>query len=363
MKKIIIGITIIVAVIVTIRFCVTNVKVPDIEEPLNSVEVSRGEISISLNEVGQIFPLREIEIKSRVSGKVVNFFVEEGDIVTNGHLIAEIEPDFNQANEIANIRNNNYIAHLRLKNAEQEYQRKQELYNHHFISKDKVDKALDDLEIAKINYQSSLQQYELIREIDTEGNISRINATASGTVIKMPVEEGEMVMSSTSSFSDGTVILKIADLDRMIVKSYINEVDISKVHLHQKARIQVDAFPYSEFAGEISKIGAIATTRNNVQVFPIDINILEENTPLRPGMTANITVYGESRSDILIVPIRAVFRDSDGNDVVYKIVNDSLATTGTPIRVGINDFNFVEVIEGLEEAEIVSLHEPGTNRN
>lgn len=358
MKKIIIAIVIIVIIAIIIRFCAMSVRMPELQQEINAVEVTTGEISVTLNEIGEINPSRKIDIKSRISGKVVTYYVDEGDYVENGQLIAEIEPDFNQANEIANIRNSIHITRLRLNNAEKEYERKQELYNHQFISKDEVDRALDDLEIANINYQSALQQYELIKEIDTEGNISRINSTAAGTVIEKPVEEGEMVISSASSFSDGTVILKIADLDRMVVNSFINEVDISKVHLHQTVTVLVDAFPYESFKGRIERIGAVATTRNNVKVFPIEINILDENTPLRPGMTANVTIHGESKTDILVIPIRAIFSDEDGNDIVYKVVNDSLATEGTHIRTGINDFNIVEIIDGLQEGDRVSLREP-----
>ena len=357
MKKFALIIGIIVVVVVIIGLVAGRNKEKDQQQPISSVEVQRGSISVILEETGDIYPIREIDIKSRVSGKVVKFHVDEGDYVNNGDLIAEIEPDFNQANQIANIRNNLHLTRLRLDNAQKDYDRKQALFERQFVSRDEVDQALDDLETANINYQSALQQFELIREIDTEGNVSRVVSTASGTVIQKMVEEGEMVVSSTSSFSDGTVIVKLADLNQMVVNSYINEVNIAKIFIGQQANIQVDAFPYDNYTGEVSKIGAMAITRNNVKVFPVEIRIRESNIPLKPGMTANVTILGERKEDILVIPIRAIFSNIEGQDIVYKVENDTISTT-TLIKTGINDFQQVEIIEGLEEGERVSLVEP-----
>jgi HlyD family secretion protein len=357
MKKFLIVIGIVIMIVVIIAFFAGRGKKTETAQTVRSVEVSRGAISIVMEETGEIEPLRQIDIKSRVSGKVIKFYVEEGDYVSNGDLIAEIEPDFNQANQIANIRNNLHLSRIRLENAQKDYDRKQALFEKQFVSKDEVDNALDDLETADINYQSALQQFDLIREIDTEGNISRITSTASGTVIQKMVEEGEMVISSASSFSDGTVIVKLADLNQMVVNSFINEVDIAKVFLGQKAKIQVDAYPYADFSGLVSKIGAMAVTRNNVKVFPVEIRIQEKETPLKPGMTANVTIFGETREDIIVIPIRAIFSDQEGQDIVYKVENDTISTS-TLVKTGINDFQQVEIIEGLDEGEKISLVEP-----
>lgn len=357
MKKFLIIVGVVIIIIVIIGVIVGRKTTPVQTRTVSSIEVERGSISIVLEETGEIKPIREIEIKSRISGKVLRFYVDEGDFVNNGDLIAEIEPDFNQANQIATIRNNLHLSKIRFDNAQKDYDRKQALFERNFIAKDEVDRALDDLETANINYQSALQQYDLVKEIDTEGNISRITSTASGTVIQKLVEEGEMVISSASSFSDGTVILKLADLNQLVVNSYVNEVDIAKIFLEQEAEIKVDAFPYDSYPGIVSKIGAMAVTRNNVKVFPVEIRILEEQTPIRPGMTANVTIYGETREDIIVVPIRAIFSDEQGQDIVWKVENDTISTSAL-VKTGINDFQRVEIIEGLTDGDRISLTEP-----
>jgi HlyD family secretion protein len=182
-------------------------------------------------------------------------------------------------------------------------------------------------------------------------------SVASGTVISKLVEEGEMVVSSVSSYSAGTVILKIANLERMIVKTKINEIDISKIHIGQKVKIKVDAYPYQQYFGEIIKIAAMATDFSNVKVFPIEIEIEKVDEKLRPGMTANVTIIGEERKDILVIPIRAIFSDETGQDIVYKVENDSISGS-LPIKTGINDFQQVEIVDGLEEDMEISLSEP-----
>ena len=181
MKKIILWIVIIV-VVVSIIGLATRKKSGGIgQQALRTTQARLGEIRVVLEEVGEIQPIREIDIKSRVSGKITKFYVEEGYYVERGQLIAEIEPDFNQASQIATIRNNLHLNRIRLDNVQKDLERKLSLFENNFISKDEVDKAVDELEIANINYQTALQQFELVREIDTEGNISRVLSTASGS--------------------------------------------------------------------------------------------------------------------------------------------------------------------------------------
>lgn len=350
------GIVVGVIIVYFIFFRKTEIRTVTAER-VRSVEASLGEIQVKLEETGDVQPIRRIDIKSRISGEVIKFFVSEGDFVNRGDLIAEIEPDFNQANQIANIRNNVRINEIRKVNAQKEYERKQQLYDKNFISKDEMDKAVDDLEISTINYHAAVQQYELVRDIDTDGNVSRIYASASGTVIEIVVEEGEMVVSSTSSYSDGTVILKLADLSQMLVNTAVNEIDISKIHLQQRALIRIDAFPYDSFEGQISKISPSAITRNNVKVFQVEVLLDQSDTRLMPGMTANVTIIGESKKDIVVIPINTIFSDQDGQDIVYKVVSDTVAAS-VPIKTGINDFNMVEIIEGISEGDRVSLTEP-----
>jgi HlyD family secretion protein len=319
--------------------------------------VETGEIVVKLEETGEIQPIKEFDIKSKVSGKVLQFFIDEGDYIVAGDTIAQIEPDYNQAETISRVKSNLELAEIRLENAQRDYDDKKELYDENFISEIELDSYSDALAEAKIGYNAALQQYDLIKEIDTEGNVSNIISSASGTVIQKPVEEGEMVVASTSSFSEGTVVIKLADLERMVVRSRINEVDISKISKNQKVKIQVDAYPYVDYSGKITKIAAMATEYNNIKAFPIEIEIDNVDDKLRPGMTANITIIGKKKTDIVVVPIRAIFSDEDGNDIVYQVRNDTISGP-VVVKTGINNFQQVEIIEGITEGDTISFQEP-----
>jgi HlyD family secretion protein len=318
--------------------------------------VANGSITIKLEETGEIQPIKEFEIKSKVSGKVLKFYVEEGDYITNGQVIADIEPDYNQAETIARVKSNLKLAEIKLENSTENLKEKQDLFDKKYISADELDAASDGLKETIISYESAMQQYELIKEIETENNVSKLVASASGTIIQKPVEEGEMVVSSANSYSAGTIVLKLADLRRMVVRTHINEVDISKIKKSQKAEIKVDAYPYDKYQGEISKIAAMAITYNNIKVFPIEIEILESDDKLKPGMTANITIIGQKKEDIVVLPIRAIFSDDEGQDIVWLVKNDSISKS-VPVKTGINNFQEVEIIEGLSVGDSISFSE------
>lgn len=324
--------------------------------------VELGTIVIKLEETGEIQPIREIEQKSQVSGELVKFYVEEGDYIHKGDLIAEIEPDFNQAESILRVNSNLKLAEIELENAKEKYNKRKVLFAESYISDTELDTYKDAFTTAQINYDSALQQYELVKEIETENNLSKLFSTASGTIIQKPVEEGEMVVSSSGSYSAGTVILKLADLSRMIVDTKINEVDISKIEVGMKVNIQVDAYPYENFDGEITKIAAMAISYNNVKVFPVEIELKEVDERLKPGMTANITIIGEERKDIVVIPIRCIFSDDEGNDIVYQVVSDSIGS-GNVVKTGINNFQQVEIIEGIVVGDTISTKEPESKKD
>ena len=357
MKKIVILIIIIIIGVVGYLVFSNKPEKKQTNRKVKSVPVKRDSILVKIEETGTIQPKREVEIKSEISGKVQKFFVDEGDFVSEGDLIAEIIPDYNQAKTITNVKSNLKLARIRLKNAEKDYEKRKDLYEKEYISQDELDQAKDSYEEAKINYQSALQTYESIEDIDTESEVNKIIASSEGTVIQRLVEEGEKVVSSAGNFSEGTSILKLADLSQMIVESSINEVDISKIYENQKVEIQVDAFPYKKYHGKIVKIAAMAVQQNNVKVFPFEIKILNKNTKLRPGMTANVTIIGEKRKNIITVPIRALFSNQDNEDIVYTVENDTISGEKL-VKTGINDYQKVEIIKGLKDNQKVSLEEP-----
>lgn len=346
----------------------------------DSYVVERGKILSTIEITGEIQPHVTVQIKSKVSGKVVKFYADESEYVKNGQIIADIEPDYTQASTLASVRSRLKSSEIRLKNAQKDLADKQQMLLQNYVSQKEVDLAEDELASAQLEFQQAQQQYELIRELDTGSPVTHVYATASGTVIQRAIQEGEMITSSNSAYGEGSVIMKVADLSKMVVKANINEVDIAKFRLGQSATVKVDALPYNEFTGNITKIAPMATTLNNAIVFPVEIRLDNPGTMLKPGMTGNVSIQGETREDVLVIPIRAVYTDDKNQDIVYvykSAAPDSAdqdsakaATAGTPappvatpVRLGSNDMQMVEVLEGLKEGDKISLTEPSRSFN
>jgi len=348
-----------------------------------SYTVALGKIVSKVEITGEIQPQIIVQIKSKVSGKIVKFYADENDYVKTGQIIADIEPDYNQASTLASVRSRLKTSEIRLKNAEKDLSDKTQMVKQNYVSQKEADLAKDELEQANLEHQQAVQQYELVRELDTGGKVTHVYATASGTVIQRPVQEGEMIISSNTSYGEGSVIMKVADLSHMIVKSNINEVDIAKFKLGQTATIKVDALPYEEFTGKITKIAPMAITDNNARAFPVEISFNKTSTQLKPGMTGNVSIIGATKDNVLIIPIRAVFTDDKNQDVVYLIKSETATPTpakgkavavktsakaatvtgiaqpiATPVKLGSNDLQMVEVVEGLKEGNKISLTEP-----
>ena len=372
--KVIIGITLSIVVIGIVGKQCAKKPAKDISSLTTdqSYTVIKGDIDAKIEITGEIQPQTQVSLKSKVSGKIVKFYVEENDYVKTGQVVADIEPDYNQANILFNTKSTLQRSEISLKNARKEATDKKSLLQQNFISQKDYDDAVDALKNAEIEYKQAIDQYELIRELDTSAKVIHVYATSSGVVIERKINEGEMVQSSVSSYGEGTVLMKIADLNKMIVQSNINEVDIAKFTVGQKANISLDAYPYESFSGKIIKIAPMAVSENNAKVFPIEISLNAVGQKAKPGMTANVSLLGDARKDVLIIPIRAVFSDDKNQDIVYVLPKQAAKAvptksksktpvqdqgTATPIKLGANDLQMVEVISGLNEGDKISLSE------
>jgi HlyD family secretion protein len=345
----------------------------------NTYTVERGKIVSTIEITGEIQPQVTVQIKSKVSGKIVKFYVDENDYVKQGQIIADIEPDYNQASTLAAIQSRLKSAEIRVKNAEKDFNDKNRMVLQDYVSRQEADLAQDELTQAQLEYRQALQQYELVRELDTGKAVTHVYATASGTVIQRAVQEGEMITSSNSTYGEGSVLVKVANLSRMVVKANINEVDIAKFRQGQDAVIRVDALPYEEFTGKITKIAPMAVTVANAIVFPVEISLDKPGTLLKPGMTGNVSITGETKDNVLIIPIRAVFTDDKNQDIVYLYKDaaeqkasgsDSTKTSpaantpvATPVKLGSNDLQMVEVVDGLKDGDKISLTDPTAGMN
>jgi HlyD family secretion protein len=378
-------------------------KGPEIPTLAASIE----DVQVMVREVGTVEPEVKVEIKSNLSGKVVDLPVRAGDFVAKGQLIARIEPDVNQAQDLLAVRNRVESASINVEDAKQDYEAKRKLFENGLISVEvnreaetryrQAQQALDEA-----REKSGLVEASGIPIGDNPRQVVNIFSPMAGVIIDRPVELGETVTGS-GSFNAGTVISTVADLGTMLVKAGINEVDIGKIHLSQEARVTLDAFPRVLFKGNISRIAPAARLDDQVKVFDVEIALEKLGVELRTGMTANLEIRGETREQVLMVPVESVFVRGE-EEMVYilresplpkkieetedsaegakddpessedaddaKAMNDEEKWRDDPrqqwrrwfeerrVVTGIASTSEVEVVEGLEEGEEVALADP-----
>jgi HlyD family secretion protein len=325
---------------------------------------SVGDVSVRLTETGLIQPKTMVLVKSKVSGKVTRRQVEEGKLVRQGDLLATVEPDMAQARTVASLKSGYGRAKVDLERARQDYQRDLGLQKDGHISEVKLQLSKDAYDVAKIEFQSALEQMRLAEEdgvkMDEEaqaGTLLDILAPASGTVINMEIEEGEIVTSGTVSYTSGTTLMTIADLSAMQIKAGVNEVDIGKIRDGQDVAIDVDAYPGVRFHGVITHLAPAARDDQGVKIFDVEIDITDSDQRLRPNMTANIEIQGDHHEGVLTVPIETAFK-KQGQYVVYVFDGSANEPVERVVVTGISNIEKVEIVSGLKEGEIVARYDP-----
>jgi len=324
--------------------------------------------------------------------------VREGDQVKRGQVLARVEPDVNQARDLSQVKNAVNEADIALREARSTYERNRELHAQGLLSSQADLESETRFRSAKAAHDAALEKYKIVQEsgvpiaLANADTTQRLNVTSpmDGVVIRRPVELGDTVMSGVSSFNAGTVLMTVADVDTMIIKAGINEVDIGKVRLGQPVRIGLDAYPKVRFAGTIKRIAPAARLEEKVKVFDVEIAIDRQGQELRTGMTANIDVLGERLDNVLTVPVEALFRKDDAELVyVRKPEAPRAASSGgfissvfaagkkdapapkldekdrwkekfelRAIETGLASVDKVQVVKGLEAGDEVAVEDP-----
>ena len=336
-----------------------------------------ADVQVEVLEVGTVEPEVKVDVKSALSGKVVELPVREGDVVKKGQLIAAIEPDVNQAQTLAGVRRGVNQAEIDFTDADQDFRAKDALLKDGLISEEAH-------RTAETRYKSAREELAAAREkaaIMTSSGVpvsatadQRINIAApmDGVVITRPVELGEAV-TGAGSFNAGTVIATVADLATMLVKAGVNEVDIGKVRLGAPVTVTLDAYPKLRFPGKVSRIAPAARLADQVKVFDVEISLDAQGKELRTGMTANVSIKGERAAKVLAVPVEAVFEREDGEVVYVRRAVDATAQPKAPadareawkqrfeerkVETGIASLAKVQITSGLVAGEQVALEDP-----
>ncbi len=321
--------------------------------------VDRGAIRVLVEETGVVEPERQIVVKSPISGVVQQLYVREGDPVATGAPLVRIVPDIAQANVFAQLRSALAQAQLQRDLAEREFRRAETLAGTSGVTQSELDQKRLAFEQASNQLRAAREQLALVQQSGvTAGDTAqwaRVVAPTSGVVIRRGVEEGETVVGGTSAFGGGTELFTIADLSSLRVKAAINEVDIGKVQRGDSVALTVDAFAGDTVLGIVRLVPPAARLQDRVRVFDVEIAVRARNTVLKPGMTANVRIAGPSRRDVVRIPVEAVFL-SEGQPTVFKLVGG--APRRLPVRLGLTDLAYAEVLAGLAPGDSIALEDP-----
>jgi HlyD family secretion protein len=344
---IIVTVAVVAAVAVVWRVKGGNGKANDIGP---TIEVERGDIIEKALAVGSIVPRNEIGVKSKVSGVVKTVYREPGEQVRTGEPILEIRPDPTPL-ELAQAKREVEMNDISLRDAKRRLDRSRELLGKNLISDTEFEAIEKEHEQTALSLQMSKERLALIEKGSVDIAGSRIEG-----VIKSPIDGyilniGDPVVPLTS-YQEGTVLMTIADMDSLVFKGTIDEIDVGKLYVGMSAEIKVGALPDKSVPGTLEKISLKAREENNTRMFPVEISIDDPTIALlRAGYSANADIIINEAKQVLTVPERVVF--FEGDSIYVKVPGPNGKAEVLMIETGLSDAIRVEVKSGLEEGQKV----------
>ncbi|MCD6112260.1 MAG: efflux RND transporter periplasmic adaptor subunit [Bacteroidales bacterium] len=376
--------------------------------------VKRRNITEIVSANGKIQPEEDIKITPYISGEVVKLYVNEGDKVKKGDLLAEIDPKIYLSNyERMEAALNSQKASLASSEArllqaksqfakeELSFNRNKKLWEQNVISKADFEAAKSAYQVAKAQVASAEQNVKAAKYTvssslaslkEAKENLTRtkIVSPSDGTVSKLNVEQGERV-AGASQFSAGTEIMRIANLNEMEVNVEVNENDIVRVNLFDTCLIEVDAYLNRKFKGIVTEIATSANvtgvSADQITNFNVKIRVLKDSysdlivnskfPPLRPGMSATVDIQTQKANNVITVPIQAVTTRADTTGKFknktkeneskeynpdkneeeeikeYVFVYDNGIAKLQKVKTGIQDNMYIQILEGLTENQEV----------
>jgi HlyD family secretion protein len=288
--------------------------------PVTLSTVKAGRVVGMVSGPGIVNPETIVDVSAHLPGEITRLAVREGDTVTKGHLLLEIDPTKFQASvEEASAlveaqKSQVQLARAQHEKAQSDLGRTRELHARKLASDQELDVVQTTARVEEARFHAQEQSYQqalaALQRAQDDLDKCRYTSPMDGLVSRLNVEEGEMAVVGTMN-NPGTVLLSIADLSRMEVEVEIDETDIVDVRLGQVAKIKVDAFPDTSFAGTITEIANTAVTRNRgtqeeVTNFNVKVIMNDRDPALRPGMTATVEIETAVRDSVIRAPIQAI---------------------------------------------------------
>ncbi|MFU8847982.1 MAG: efflux RND transporter periplasmic adaptor subunit [Opitutales bacterium] len=327
----------------------------DEKQNIRTDTVKQRDIKSVVNASGEVLPLLSSVVKSEISGRIQHLHAMEGEAVTRGQLLAELDRTSLLTREREAERNLE-SEQLRLEKARRNFKRLQELHQKEFVGEQEFLDAQTDYQLAELNIEIAQARLE-----DTQEDIAKTSILAphDGIITLMNIVESQ-VISGATSVNDGTEMMTISQLEELYLEASINEVDVEKLALGKEAKITFDAIPNFSIEGKISVIAASARRDGNIRVFPIEVIFEVADTRVRPGISASVEIPVATASDVPSVILSAVFNQDDGSSYVFLQQPDGWEQRS--VEVGINNLQYVEIKSGLAPGDVVALSRPAQLR-
>ena len=317
----------------------------------NTATIELRNIDFAVTAAGEIGPDDMVSVRPEINGRISQLPVDIGDKVTKGDLLCALDDSDLQSERSTQITQIEG-AKLQVEKSKRNYDRNKQLHEIHLVSQEVYDDSVTDYEMSK----NALELAEkTLSQIEVQISKTRIMAPVDCTVLTRPVSVGQAV-SGSGGVGGGTEIMTIANLKEMIITAHMNQADVPRLRLGQAVDVEVEAVPGMKIKGTVERIAPQATIKNNIKGFETQIRLKNLDPVVRPGMTANMTIPLQSAANAVAIPLAAVF--SEENDRYTFVRNQNGDFEIRPIRIGVADFQYAEVLDGLQNGDVVSMVRP-----
>lgn len=354
-KKRFIWISVAVLVIIAIAVGVVNSKgKKNKDNGPKTVKVERKTIIDKALAVGSIEPLNEIAVKSKVSGVVGKVYVEAGDYVEKGTVVLEVNPDPTPL-ELVQGKRDVEMSAIEMETLRKELERKKHMNDRGLLSDQEYEILQKQYDESALRNQISKERLDLIEKgkvTIAETSIETVvKAPISGFILERLINVGDPVVPLTS-YQPGTPLLRMADMQELLFKGTVDEIDVGKIAENMQCDLQVGALPGKKVTGFVHLISLKAQKEDNTTVFPIEIIIKEtDGAVLRAGFSANASVIIAKKDSVLSLPERVVIFRNDSAFV--QIPTGDQQSQEKYVETGLSDAITIEVVSGLEEGQEV----------
>lgn len=314
---------------------------------------------------GKLNPEEEIELKPQISGIVDQILVEEGDLVQKGDLIAKIRVVPNEQ-ALVSAQSRIKTAKFSYDNAKTLFERNKVLFEKGVISRQDFENNELSLNQAQENYAQAQNDYQIIRQGSISGGGSantNIVAQIPGTILEIPVREGDQVIQS-NNFNAGTTIATIADMSKMIFEGKVDESEVGKLDEGKDIKVVLGAINEKDFPAKLTFVAPKGIEESGAVQFVIKADVeVESSNKIRAGYSANAEIEVESKDSILVIKESLLQFNRITENPFVEILNEDGSFKTKNVEIGISDGINVEIIEGVEETDKIKVWNKASEEN